>query len=151
MPYNKNESKIKILKICELELKFAKLAFTRNFQIFDMALIFIAINHRSSYVSIMSCNTQASYRIRFFLLGFSHFSDFFHSFQGVFFDLDFLKIEKYPLKTVKKVTKMGKTWTKRPHPINVQCITRIYRYVEARMMHYNKNESKIKILKIPIV
>ena len=89
--------------------------------------------------------------MRSFLLGFSHFSDFFHSFQGVFFDLDFLKIEKYPLKTVKKVTKMGKTWTKRPHPINVQCITRIYRYVGARMMHFNKNESKIKILKIPIV
>ena len=55
------------------------------------------------------------------------------------------------MKTVKKVTKMGKTWTKRPHPINVQCITRIYRYVGARMMHFNKNESKIKILKIPIV
>ena len=65
------------------------------------------------------------------------------------FYLDFLKIEKYPWKTGKKVTKMGKTWTKRPHPINVQCITRIYRSVGARMMHYNKNESKIKILKTP--
>ena len=53
MPYNKNESKIKILKICELELKFAKLAFTRNFQIFDMALIFIVIHHRSSYIFII--------------------------------------------------------------------------------------------------
>ena len=38
-----------------------------------------------------------------------------------------------------------------PHPIIVQCITRIYRYVGARIMHYNENESKIKILKIPIV
>ena len=90
-----------------------------------------------------------------FLPCFFYFSDIFHSFQGTFFYFDFfllfLNIEKCPLKTVKKVTEMRKTWRKRPHPINVQCITRIYRYEGARMMHYNKNESKIKILKIPIV
>ena len=120
-----------------------------------MALIFIVIHHRSSYISINSRNTLGSYRMRSFLPCFFYFSDIFHSFQGTFFYFDFfllfLNIEKCPLKTVKKVTEMRKTWRKRPHPINVQCITRIYRYVGARMMHYDKNESKIKILKIPIV
>ena len=105
----------------------------------------------SSYISINSRNTLDSCRMGFLLLIFSHFSDFFHSFQGVFFDLDFLKIEKYPLKTVKNVTELQKTWRKRHIPINLQCIMRIYRYVGARMMHYNENYSKIKISKIPIV
>ena len=105
----------------------------------------------SSYISINFRNKLDIYRMRWFCPCFSDFCYFFHSFQGVFFNFEKVKIEKYSLKTVKKVTKMGKTWTKRPHPINVQCITRIYRYVGARMMHFNKNESKIKILKIPIV
>ena len=38
---------------------------------------------------------------------------------------------------------------KTAHPITPQCLTRIYRYVGAHMMHYNKNDIQIKILKIP--
>ena len=122
-----------------------------NFQNFDFALIFIVMQHTSSYISINSRNTLDTYRMRSFCPCFSHFGYFFHSFQGVFFNFEKVKIKKYSLKTVKKVTKMGKTWIKRPHPINVQCITRIYRYVGARLVHYFKNESQIKILIIPLV
>ena len=42
----------------------------------------------------------------------------------------------------------GKNWEKTPHPITPQCLTRIYRYVGSHMMHYNKNGSQIKIVKI---
>ena len=63
----------------------------------------------------------------------------------------FSKIEKCPFKTGKKGIKGVRKQKKAPHPKNLQCITRIYRYVGARMMHFNKNESKIKILKNPIV
>ena len=52
---------------------------------------------------------------------------------------------------MKKVTKKVKNWKKRPHCVTVQCITRIYRYVGARLVHYFKNESQIKILNIPLV
>ena len=45
----------------------------------------------------------------------------------------------------------GKKLKKTPHPINPQCLTRIYSYVGAHMMHYNKNDSQIKILRIPNV
>ena len=31
----------------------------------------------------------------------------------------------------------------------VQCITRIYKYIGDSVMHYIKNDSQIKILKIP--
>ena len=105
----------------------------------------------SSYISINFRNKLDIYRMRWFCPFFSDFGYFFHSFQGVFFNFEKVKIEKYSLKTVKKVTKMGKTWTKRPHPINVQCITRIYRYVGVRVMHYNKNESRLRFLNIPTV
>ena len=44
-----------------------------------------------------------------------------------------------------------KKWKKTPHPINPQCLTRNYSYVGAHMMHYNKNDSQIKILRIPNV
>ena len=118
-----------------------------------MALIFIVMHHMSSYISINSRNTLDSCRMGFFLPFLSHFSDFFCIFLRAFFHSDvfplFFKIEKYPMKTVKKVTKIGKTWKKGIHPITVQCITRIYRYIGARVMHYNKNESQIKILNIP--
>ena len=63
----------------------------------------------------------------------------------------FSKTEKCLFKTGKKGNKGGRKQRKAPHPKNVQCITRIYRYVGARMMHFNKNESKFKILKIHIV
>ena len=45
----------------------------------------------------------------------------------------------------------GKKWKKTPHPINPQCLTSIYSYVGAHMMHYDKNDSQIKILIIPKV
>ena len=51
-----------------------------NFQNFDFALILIVMHHTSSYISINSRNTLGNYRMRSFLLGFSRFSDFFHSF-----------------------------------------------------------------------
>ena len=57
-------------------------------------------------------------------------------------------MEKVPLKTEKKVTKMGENWKKISHPTTVQCITRIYRYLGAHVMHYNKNKSHIKTLNI---
>ena len=60
-------------------------------------------------------------------------------------------MEKCPLKTVKKVIKMLKNLKKKAQPITSQCLAKIYRYVGARMMHQNKNKSKIKILKIPLV
>ena len=63
----------------------------------------------------------------------------------------FSKTEKCLFKTGKKGNKGGWKQKKAPHPKIVQCITRIYRYVGARMMHFNKNESKIKILKIHIL
>ena len=36
-----------------------------NFQNFDFALIFIVMHHTSSYISIDSCNTLGSYRMRY--------------------------------------------------------------------------------------
>ena len=41
-----------------------------------------------------------------------------------------------------------KNWKKTPHPITSQFLTSIYKYIGANMMHYNKNYSQIKILKI---
>ena len=63
----------------------------------------------------------------------------------------FLKLKNDPSKHWKKSLKRWKNWKKRPHCITVQCITRIYRYVGARLVHYFKNESQIKILNIPLV
>ena len=60
-------------------------------------------------------------------------------------------MEKCPLKTVKKVIKMLKNLKKKAQPITSQCLTRIYRYVRAHMIHYIKNESNIKTLKILLV
>ena len=50
---------------------------------------------------------------------------------------------------VLKLARVHCRYAERVLPITLQCITRIYRYVGARMMHFNKNESKNKILKIP--
>ena len=105
----------------------------------------------SSYVSINFRNKLDIYRMRWFCPCFSDFGYFFHSFQGVFFNFEKVKIEKYSLKTVKKVTKMGKTEKKRPYPITPLCITRLYRYVGAPVTYCNKNQSHIKNLKIPCV
>ena len=54
-----------------------------------------------------------------------------------------------PLKNNEKVIKMLKNLKKKAQPITSQCLTRIYRYVGACVMHYNKTESNIKILNIP--
>ena len=43
----------------------------------------------------------------------------------------------------------GRNLKKTRHSINVQCITRIYRYVGAPVMYYIKNDIQIKNSKIP--
>ena len=43
----------------------------QNFQNFDLALIYYVIHHRSSYISINSCNTLDIYIMRCFLQVFS--------------------------------------------------------------------------------
>ena len=102
---------------------------SKNIQNFGMALIFFLMHSMSSYISTNACKTQGSYRMRCFLQVFQDFNDFFPSFQGAFLHFDFflliLKIEKCPLKTVKKVTKMLKIWRKRLLPIISQGLTRI--------------------------
>ena len=57
-----------------------------NFQNFYFALIFIVMHHTSFYISINSRNTLDIYGMRSFPPGFPHFSYFFHSFRGVFFN-----------------------------------------------------------------
>ena len=59
-----------------------------NFQNFDVALICIVMHHTSSYLSINSRNALGNYRMRSFPPYFSHFGYFFHSFQGVFFNVE---------------------------------------------------------------
>ena len=100
----------------ELEWKCSKLAYTRNIQNFDMALVFIVMHHMSSYVSINSRNTLDSGRMRSFLPGFLHFNYFFRSFQGVFYNFEKKskksKLKKSPWKLRKKSQKWEKTGRK---------------------------------------
>ena len=73
-----------------------------NIQNSDTALILIVMHHTNSYISINSCNTLGSFRMRSFLPGFSILVTSFTVLKGNFSILIKSQNPKMPLENCKK-------------------------------------------------